>query len=176
MGKASIKENKKIYQLIREENELTREAACELIDGMESYRLNKIENEAIPTPDEVYNMSKAYKRPDLCSYYCANECRIGKETDVKELKIKDLSNIVLGMLNKLHTMDEKKEKLISISADGDVDDEELEDFYNIQEELKQMAELIETLKIWTNKMIYEGKIDEKKYKELQQKKSNLLKK
>ena len=176
MGKASIKENKKIYQLIREEQNMTREAASEKIDGMEPYRLNKIENEATPTPDEVYNMSKAYKRPDLCSYYCANECRIGKETEAKELKIKDLSNIVLGMLNKLHTMDANKEKLISISADGDVDDDELEDFYNIQVELNQMAELIDTLKIWTNKMIYEGKIDEKKYKDLQNKKTNLPKK
>ena len=80
------------------------------------------------------------------------------------------------MLNKLHAMDEKKEELISISADGDVDDEELEDFYNIQIELIQMAELIDTLKVWTDKMIYEGKIDEKKYKELQHKKANLLKK
>ena len=176
MGKASIKENKKIYQLIREELNMTREAASEIIDGMEPYRLNKIENEATPTPDEVYNMSKAYKRPDLCSYYCANECRIGKETDVKEIRIKDLSNIVLGMLNKLHTMDAKKEKLISISADGEVDDEELEDFYNIQVELNQMAELIDTLKIWTNKMIYEGKIDERRYKDIQSKKSNLQKK
>ena len=61
MGKASVKENKKIYQLVREELNLTREAASELIDGMEPYRLNKIENEALPTPDEVYNMSKAYK-------------------------------------------------------------------------------------------------------------------
>ena len=143
---------------------------------MEPYRLNKIENEVTPTPDEVFNMSKAYKTPELCSYYCANECRIGKETNAKEIKIKDLSNIVLGMLNKLHAMDEKKEELISISADGDVDDEELEDFYNIQIELIQMAELIDTLKVWTDKMIYEGKIDEKKYKELQHKKANLLKK
>lgn len=131
---------------------------------MESYRLNKIENDSTSTPDEVYNMSKAYKRPDLCSYYCASEYRIGKETDAKELKIKELSNIVLGMLNMLHTMDERKEKLISISADGDVDEEELEDFYNIQIEHNQMAELIDTLKLWTDKMIYEGKLMKKNIK------------
>ena len=47
---------------------------------------------------------------------------------------------------------------------------------NSLEELNQMAELIDTLKIWTNKIIYEGKINEKKYKDLQSKKSNLLKK
>ena len=72
MGKASIKENKKIYQKLREECGYTREKASEIIDGMEPYRLNKIENEVTPTPDEVFNMSKAYKTPELCSYYCAN--------------------------------------------------------------------------------------------------------
>ncbi len=175
MGKVSVKENKKIYQIIRESKGYTREQASDLIDGMEAYRLNKIENDAIPTPDEVFNMSKAYQAPELCNFYCANECRIGKETGAKELKFKDLSNIVLGMLNKLHSMDEQKDRLISISADGNVDDDELEEFYNIQVELSQMSELIDTLKKWTNKMINDGKIDEKRYEEVAKKHANLQK-
>ena len=73
------------------------------------------------------------------------------------------------------SMDEKKDRLISISADGNVDDEELEEFYNIQVELNQMSELIDTLKIWTNKMIYDGKIDEKRYEEVAKKHANLQK-
>lgn len=174
MGKVSVKENKKVYQVIREELGLTREQASELIDGMEAYRLNKIENDLVPTPDEVYNMSKAYKKPELCNHYCINECGIGREAERNEIQMKDLTQITLGMLNKLHTMDEKKDELISISADGNVDDEELEEFCSIQDDLTQMAELIETLKLWTEKMIYNGEINEEKYKKYKEKRANLL--
>lgn len=176
MGKASIKENKKIYQIVREELGLTREQASELIEGMEAYRLNKIENSFNPTPDEVFNMAKAYKKPELCSYYCANECRIGKEDNRHEIKVKDLSQIVLKMLDSLRTMNNAKDNLISITADGEIDDKELEEFCKIQEDLKLMQDNIETLKMWTDKMIYSGQINEEKYKKLMDKRSNLLKK
>lgn len=49
---------------------LTREQASEMIDGKEIYRLNKIENDVVPTLDEVYNVPKAYKKPKLCNHYC----------------------------------------------------------------------------------------------------------
>lgn len=107
MGRVSVKENKNIYQLRREELGLSREKASELLETMPAERIEKIESEkSLPHPDEVLLMSEAYKMPNLCNYYCANECPIGKQY-VPEIKIKDLSQIVLEMLASLNSMHKK---------------------------------------------------------------------
>ena len=95
MARVSTKENKNIYQLTREGLKLTRDAASELLESIPPERIEKIENErSLPHPDEVLTMADKYKKPDLCNYYCANQCPIGQEY-VPEIKIKDLSQIVL---------------------------------------------------------------------------------
>ena len=176
MGKASIKENKNIYQLCREELKLTRKEASEKIPGMEDYRLEKIENDVRPTPDEVYNMANAYGKPELCRYYCAKECRIGIEENKKEIQLKELPQITLMMLDSLRKMNDTKDSMIGITADGEISDEELEDFCDIQNELSEMQENIEVLKMWTEKMLSTGKINQEKYKKIMDAKSNSLKK
>ena len=45
MGKRSTKENKNIYQLYREEAELTREKASEKMEYISADRIEKIESE-----------------------------------------------------------------------------------------------------------------------------------
>ena len=96
MARKSTKENKNIYQRTRERMELPREEASELLVTMSPERIEKIESErSMPHPDEVLLMSDAYKQPNLCNYYCANQCPIGQQY-VPEVKIKDLSQIVLG--------------------------------------------------------------------------------
>ena len=66
MGKKSVKENKNIYQLSREEQELTRDAASELMQFVSSDRIEKIESEkSLPHPDEILAMAEAYKAPHL---------------------------------------------------------------------------------------------------------------
>ena len=80
MGRVSTKENKTIYQNLREELDLSREKASELLEGITPERLERIENEkTVPHPEEVLLMSDKYKAPDLCNYYCANECPIGEQ-------------------------------------------------------------------------------------------------
>ena len=100
MGRASTRENKNIYQTTREALHLTREAAGELLESIPPERIEKIENErSLPHPDEVLTMAEKYKQPGLCNYYCANQCPIGQEY-VPEVKIKDLSQIVLEMCSR----------------------------------------------------------------------------
>ena len=54
MPKKSSKENKNIYFQRREELNLTREKASELLETIPSDRIEKIENERVtPYPDEV---------------------------------------------------------------------------------------------------------------------------
>ncbi|MBR6770179.1 MAG: XRE family transcriptional regulator, partial [Lachnospiraceae bacterium] len=91
MGRLSVKENKNIYQLRREELGLSRDKASEILRTIPPERIEKIENEkSLPHPGEILVMSEGYKTPDLCNYYCSNECPIGKQY-VPEVKIKDLS-------------------------------------------------------------------------------------
>ena len=163
MARASTKENKNIYHKTRESLQLSREAASELLETITPERIEKIENErSLPHPDEVLVMAEKYKQPSLCNYYCANQCPIGQEY-VPEVKIKDLSQIVLEMLASLNSMNKQKERLIEITVDGHISGDELEDFIFIQEELERISIAVETLQLWSERMLATGVIDEAQY-------------
>ena len=163
MARVSTKENKNVYQLTREGLKLSREAASELLEVIPPERIEKIENErSLPHPDEVLVMSDKYKQPSLCNYYCANQCPIGQEY-VPEIKVKDLSQIVLEMLASLNSVSKQKDRLIEITADGKISGDELEDFIFIQEELERISITVETLQLWSERMIATGVIDEEQY-------------
>ena len=163
MGRASTKENKNIYFTTREELDLTREEAGELLEAITPERIEKIENErSLPSPEEVLLMSKKYRKPALCNYYCSNQCPIGREY-VPEVEVKELSSIVLEMLASLNAVDKKKERLIEITADGKVDTDEIDDFICIQQALERISITVETLQLWTEKMLAGGRIDAELY-------------
>lgn len=163
MARASTRENKNIYQRTREGLQLTREAAGELLEAITPERIEKIESErSLPHPDEVLLMAEKYRQPSLCNHYCANQCPIGQEY-VPEIKIKDLSQIVLEMLASLNAMGKRKERLIEITADGVVAEDELEDFVFIQEELERISITVETLQLWAEQMLATGVIDRERY-------------
>ena len=165
MPRISVKENKTRYQKLREELELSREAASELLEWISPERIERIENEkSLPSADEVVRMAEVYKAPSLCNYFCANQCCIGQNY-VPEIKIKDLSQIVLEMLASLNSMNKKRERLIEITADGEIDKDEIEDFIYIQEELERISITVETLQLWSEKMLACGVIDRDKYEE-----------
>ena len=163
MARKSTRENKNIYQRTREGLELTREQASELMVTMSPERIEKIENErSMPHPDEVLLMSDQYKQPDLCNYYCANQCPIGAQY-VPEIKIKDLSQIVLETIASLNAMQKKKDRLIEITVDGEITDDELEDYVQIQQELEKISVAVETLQLWCERMLDTGAIDRAQY-------------
>ena len=163
MARASTKENKNIYHKTRESLQLTRETASELLQSITPERIEKIENErSLPHPDEVLRMAEKYKQPNLCNYYCAHQCPIGKEY-VPEIKIKDLSQIILEMLASLNAMNKRKERLIEITVDGIISNDEIEDFVLIQEELERISITVETLQLWSEKMLATGAIDIEQY-------------
>lgn len=164
MARVSTKENKNLYQKTRESLQLTREAASELLESIAPERIEKIENErSLPHPDEVLVMAEKYKLPRLCNYYCANQCPIGQKY-VPEIKVKDLSQIVLEMLASLNSMSKQKERLIEITVDGKITNDELEDFIYIQEELERISVAVENLQFWSERMLATGAIDVEQYK------------
>ena len=159
MGRKSTKENKNVYQTSREDAGLTREAAAELLEFISSDRIEKIENEkSLPHPDEILAMADCYKNPTLCNYYCSHECPIGQEY-VPEVKLKDLSQITLEMLASLNSLEKEKTRLIEITVDGVISEDEKEDFERIQNQLAQIAMAVDSLQLWVQKAIVDGKIN-----------------
>ena len=159
MGKRSTKENKNIYQLYREEAALTSEKASEKMEYISADRIEKIESEkSYPHPDEILVMADCYKKPNLCNYYCSHECPIGKEF-VPEVRLKDLSQIVLEMLASLNAIDKDKNRLIEITADGKLTADEYRDFASIENQLNKISLSADALKLWLQQTIMDGKID-----------------
>ena len=163
MGRVSVKENKSMYQVRREELGLSREKAAELLETIPPERIEKIENQkSLPHPEEALVMAEAYKMPTLCNYYCANDCPIGKRY-VPEIKQKDLSQIVLETLASLNAMQKKQERLIEITVDGKIEGDEIEDFVYIQEELERISIAVESLQLWAEQMLANNLIDAEAY-------------
>ena len=163
MARTSTKANKTVYQLRREELGLSREKASELLEIIPPERIERIESgKSTAHPDEVIVMADKYQAPQLCNYYCSNECEIGKQY-VPEIRIKDLSQIVLEMLASLNSVKKRQERLIEITADGLIDDAEIEDFIQIQEDLEKISITVETLQLWAEQKLASGEIDLETY-------------
>ncbi len=151
MGRKSVKENKNIYQQYREEAGFTREKASETMGIVSETRIEKIESEkTVPYPDEIMAMAQCYKAPDLCNYYCSNECPIGIKY-VPQVQAKELTQIVLEVLATLNSLEKDKERLIEISADGEVSEEEEKDFGYIKDQLDRISMAVDSLQLWIDR-------------------------
>lgn len=157
MGKKSTKEDKNKYFLSREAAGMTRAEAAEALYISED-RIEKIEYEkSVPHPDEVLAMADCYKNPALCNYYCSHECAIGREY-VPEIKIKDLSQITLEMLASLNALSKEKDRLVEITVDGSISEDEMPDFKRIQNRLEELSLVVDALKLWFDNAVSTGQI------------------
>ena len=161
-----------IYKQMRKERDLTRDEVCdrasEMNNPIQPERLERIENGKFPiTPDEVMLLAEIYGEPTLCNHYCSKECPIG-EKYVPEIKVKDLAQIVLEMISSLNSMKKSQERLIEITADGIIEDDEIRDFVQIQKELEHISITVETLQLWVEEMIADNKIDIEKYNKIKE--------
>lgn len=160
MGKKSIKENKNIYQRSREAMQYTRDRASEEMVYVSADRIEKIESEkSLPHPDEILAMADCYHAPELCNYFCSHECPIGQEK-VPEIQMKNLSQIVLEVLSSLNTLEQQKNRLVEITVDGQITEDEKRDFKKIRDELEEIAMSVESMQLWVEKAILEGKLEE----------------
>ncbi|MCF0135230.1 MAG: helix-turn-helix domain-containing protein [Lachnospiraceae bacterium] len=159
MGRKSIKENKNVYQVAREKLELTRDQAAEKLQYISADRIEKIESEkVIPHPEEVLTMGQTYAEPGLWNYYCTNECPIGMK-HIRKVERKELSQITIEMLAALNDLEEDKDRMVEISVDGKVTEDEKKDFIKISKELDEIASVVASLKLWVEHAILEGKMN-----------------
>lgn len=160
MGKRSVKANKNMFQLAREEMGLSRASASERMEYISESRIEKIENEKIiPLPEDVLEMSETYGKPALNRYYCANYCPIGKKY-VTEVENKELSQIVLEVLSSLNNISKDRDRLIEITVDGEITNEELQDFVRIKKQLLEISHTVDALQLWLENKIISKQIDE----------------
>ena len=151
MGKQSTRENKTIYQIYREDAGLTRLEASDKMIAVSGSKIEKIEYEMQePTPYDIIQMADAYKRPDLCNYYCSHRCEIGHRY-VPEVEVSDLSNIVLETIASLNEINPLTTRLIQIARDGKISDEEMKDFAFISKKLDEISLAIDSLNLWVDK-------------------------
>lgn len=158
MGRVSTKKNKNIYQISRENAGLTREKAEAVMDYINADRIVRIENGSPVQPDEVLTMAKCYKQPELSNYYCSHECPIGQQY-IPEIKIKDLSQIVLETVTTLNSLEMEKNRLMEIAVDGKISPDELEDFKKISEKLSRISLAVDSLELWVERTIAKGELE-----------------
>ena len=160
MGRKSVKENKSIYQITREELGLTREKAAELIPGFSPERIEKIENDRVQVrPEDIRLMAESYKAPGLCNYYCSQECPIGQGRTPR-VESKGLVQIVVEMLNGVNKVSQHKDRLLEIAEDGAISDDEYEDFSEIREVLERLQVSVSTMQLWLEEQLAQGEIRE----------------
>ena len=160
MGRRSVRKNKTIFQQIREVKGLSREAACERLGSVSNSRLVRIESGETPAyPEEVVLMAEAYGEPNLPNLYCANECPLGKN-EIPEIEVKELPIITLETLNLLNRLTKQKDRLIEISADGELTPDEYRDFLAIRKDLEKMSMVIDSMQLWIENRIVDGSIPE----------------
>lgn len=158
MGKKATKAADNIYCIARyqaaEENKAlnSRESAAEVV-GIDRTRLARLElGTAMPYPEEVLAMSRAYDMPELCNEYCSRQCAIGRLT-MKPVSTGNLDRMVMKLLAATKQVGEIRENLIEIAADGVIDEQEKEEFEQIMRALEDIADHVQALKLWAQKNI-----------------------
>ena len=71
---------------------------------------------------------------------------------------------MLETIASLNAMQRKKERLIEITVDGKISEDEIADFVFIQKELEKISIAVETLQLWCERMLDTGVIDPEVYR------------
>ena len=159
MGRRSTKENKSIWQTTREELGLTREKAADLIPGFSPERIEKIENARTQIqPEDVLLLAEYYRAPALLNHYCCEDCPIGQVHAVRT-ESKELAQIAVETLNAVNRLNRNRDRLLEIVEDGQVQDDEYDDFVEIKATLDRIALSVSSLQLWVDEQIAAGKLE-----------------
>lgn len=102
-------------------------------------------------------MADLYKAPELLNHYCLHECPIGcrqpisdEVLDVDRITVKILRNLSLDRLKEI------RQKMLDISYDGIVSEDEKPDLQEVVEYLEETSRSISELKILADKLLNGG--------------------
>lgn len=149
--------------LKKEDPKWSREFAAEKL-GFSDDKLERIENgRQDPAPQDVLTMAEVYRAPQLCNYYCHNACLIGRKY-IPEVTMEDLPTVIIRLLDSLYRVEDIKKPLINITADGVIDDDEIEELVNVQSTLERLSEMTSALNICIEGKILSGEINSELYR------------
>lgn len=129
---------------------LSKEGAAELL-GVSVSTLSDYElgvTKTIP-PDMVVKMADLYNAPELENYYCTNMCPLGG--DIPKAEIADLDRITVRTLSAFRKLKSTKELLLDITEDGVVDESEKADMEKVLEDLEELEQITQSMKLWIKK-------------------------
>lgn len=127
----------------------SREGAADIM-SIDRGRLYRIESRiANPYPEEIRLMADLYNAPELENYYCTNICPLGG--DMPKADIATLDRISIRALSTFRKLGDTKEMLLDVAADGIVDESEKADMQKILENLEELEQVAQSLKLWVKK-------------------------
>ena len=128
---------------------LSRMGASE-VTGVSEKRMGQIENGlTVPYPEEVVMMSQVYNAPELENYYCREMCPLGH--DVAKVDSCDIDRITIRALQSFMKIEQTKNTLLEIVADGVISEGEKPDLNNIVTHLEELSGVVQNLKLWIKK-------------------------
>lgn len=141
--------NARFEAAIYNERLFSREGAADEV-LIERSKLMKIElGTAMPNPDEVAQMADVYNAPELKNTYCATMCPLG--TGLPRVEGANIDRISVKALASFRKVNTAKELLLDISADGVVDDSEMDDMQKIIDTLTEIEQISAELKVFVEK-------------------------
>lgn len=135
----------------------SREGAAELlgvsVSSLADYELG---NTKVVPVDKVVLMADLYNSPEIKNYYCTNECPIGEHT-VHKLELAELDRLTIKVLSAFRGIDEVKDKLIDIAADGVITEHEKPEFEDVLRALDEITIYSQELRLWAEKNLKQGR-------------------
>lgn len=96
-------------------------------------------------------MAEAYNAPELCNYHCTHDCPIGRIT-VAHAELRSIEQIAVRCYGTLRNAESIKESLISIAADGVIDEAERPQLVEILRKLSEINQVAAELNILARRL------------------------
>lgn len=107
--------------------------------------------------DKAVLMADRYNAPHLLNYYCLHECPIGCRQSLSD-QVLNIDRVTVKLLKSLRVdeLNEIKDSLIDIAADGKITDEEKPEMQEILDYLDELSRTISELKTIGNMVLNRG--------------------
>lgn len=130
----------------------SREGASELlgisVSTLAGYELGTVKS--MP-PESVVLMADLYNAPELKNYFCTNECPIGRAS-VAQLEVAELDRLTVKLLASLRKVDDIKDNLLDITADGVIDTHETATLSDVLKSLDLISRHAQELKLYAERL------------------------
>jgi transcriptional regulator with XRE-family HTH domain len=138
----------------------SREGAAEMlgvsVSSLADYELGI--TKVIPV-DKVVLMAELYNAPELKAWYCTTECPIGRSLPMPSANISTVERTTMRLLKQLRQdeVQDIKDSLIEITADGVISEDEKVDLAEILEYLDELIKAAGELRLIGSKVLNGGR-------------------